>query len=120
MRKAGPPSWMERIFSGSSSLPVLHLALVAIVHKHLVELVSPMGSGFVADPLTGPPLADRPSFKHGVYVQEVFAGWAGWSAGMVQAGFRAAPPVEYFEDPLYQSGPKPEFDLRDPTVRSAR
>ena len=37
---------------------------------------------------------------------------------MAQQGFRAAPPVKYFEDPLSMSGPKPEFDLRDPTVRS--
>ena len=64
----------------------------------------------------GPPLASRPAFKQGVHVQEVFAGWAGWSAGMEQQGFRA-PPVEYFADPLSQSGPRPAFDLRDATVR---
>ena len=62
----------------------------------------------------GTPLSERPAFQHGVYVQEVFAGWAGWTAGMVQQGFRSAPPrIEYFEDPLSNTGPKPEFDLRD-------
>ena len=65
----------------------------------------------------GSPLASRPVFKRGVYVQQVFAGWAGWSAGMEQQGFRAVPPVEYFDDPLSQSGPRPAFDLRDATVR---
>ena len=65
------------------------------------------------------PLSERPAFQHGVYVQEVFAGWAGWTAGMVQQGFRSALPIQYFEDPLSMTGPKPEFDLRDFTVRSA-
>ena len=53
----------------------------------------------------GVPLSERPAFQHGVYVQEVFAGWAGWTAGMVQQGFRSAPPIEYFEDPLSMTGP---------------
>ena len=64
------------------------------------------------------PLKDRPQFAKGVYVQEVFAGWGGWTSGMLHQGFRADPPIEYYEDPLHMSGPRPEFDIRDATVRA--
>ena len=36
---------------------------------------------------------------------------------MERQSFRVAPPVEYFDDPLSQSGPRLAFDLRDATVR---
>ena len=39
------------------------------------------------------PLRDRPQFAKGVYVQEVFAGWGGWTQGMLHQGFRANPPA---------------------------
>ena len=64
------------------------------------------------------PLKERPQFAKGVYVQEVFAGWGGWTQGMLHQGFRANPPVEYFEDPLSMQGPCPDHDLRDATVRA--
>ena len=64
------------------------------------------------------PLKDRPQFAKGVYVQEVFAGWGGWTQGMLHQGFRADTPIEYFEDPLMMQGPCPEHDLRDATVRA--
>ena len=32
-------------------------------------------------------LQDRPSFRHGLTGQEVFAGWAGWTAGLRNQGF---------------------------------
>ena len=57
------------------------------------------------------PLKERPQFAKGVYVQEV-------SQGMLHQGFRANPPVEYFEDPLSMQGPCPDHDLRDATVRA--
>ena len=46
----------------------------------------------------------------GVHVREGLAGpgWAGWSAEMAQQGFKVAPPVNYFEDPLPQQGARPE------------
>ena len=37
---------------------------------------------------------------------------------MLHQGFRANPPVEYFEDPLSMQGPCPDHDLRDATVRA--
>ena len=64
------------------------------------------------------PLKDRPQFAKGVYVQEVFAGWGGWTSGMLHQGFRAETPIEYYEDPLHMTGPRPEYDIRDATVRA--
>ena len=64
-------------------------------------------------------LKDRPQFAKGIYVQEVFAGWGGWTSGMLHQGFRADPPIEYYEDPLQLAGPRPEHDIRDATVRAA-
>ena len=65
------------------------------------------------------PLKDRPQFAKGIYVQEVFAGWGGWTSGMLRQGFRADPPIEYYEVPLQLVGPRPEHDIQDAAVRAA-
>lgn len=38
---------------------------------------------------------------------------------MREAGVRAKEPVELYEDPLRQKGPRPEYDFKDPAVRKA-
>ena len=64
---------------------------------------------------------DRPSFKHGLIGQEVFAGWAGWTAGLRHQGFSCAVPVELYADPLRVQDPQPEHDLtKAPVIKRLR
>ena len=37
---------------------------------------------------------------------------------MLHQDFRAETPIEYYEDPLHMTGPRPEYDIRDATVRA--
>ena len=65
-------------------------------------------------------LQDRPSFKHGLIGQEVFAGWAGWTAGLRHQGFKRVP-VELYADPLRTQDPQPEHDLtKAPVIKRLR
>ena len=62
-------------------------------------------------------LQDRPSFKHGLIGQEVFAGWA----GVGHQGFPRAVPVELYADPLRTQDPQPEHDLtKAPVIKRLR
>lgn len=65
------------------------------------------------------PLRQRPSFAYGVICQEIFAGGGSWTKAMHEAGLGTKEPVELYEDPLRQKGPRPEYDLKDPTIRQA-
>ena len=65
------------------------------------------------------PLSHRPSFAFGIVCQEVFAGGGNWSKAMKDAGLHVREPVELYEDPMKQKGPRPHHDLKNPTVRRA-
>ena len=65
----------------------------------------------------GRPLGFRPMFAWGIKVKEVFAGSADFTAAALREGCRAAEPTEIFEDPIRQTGRKPEHDLLVKEVR---
>ena len=58
------------------------------------------------------PLAYDPIFAYGIIGQEVYAGAGGWSSALRAEGFPVLEPIEYFEDPLHERGPRPEHDVR--------
>ena len=63
------------------------------------------------------PLARRPAFAYGLCVREIFGGAGGWTAACLKAGLLAEEPVELYEDPARQKGPRPEHDISDAAVR---
>ena len=64
------------------------------------------------------PLAYDPIFAYGIIGQEVYAGAGGGSSALRAEGFPVLEPIEYFEDPLHERGPRPEHDVLDPAVQA--
>ena len=68
--------------------------------------------------LPSQPLASRPAFQWGIVGQEVFAGWGGWTKGLLHQGFSCRLPVELYHDPILRQGEQPS--LTSPARRFGR
>ena len=74
-----------------------------------------------AGQLEGPPRALKydPQFAWGLHGKEIFAGTAGWSRALSEAGAQVDEPFELYRDPGRMRDPRPEADLLDPKIQAA-